>query len=96
MQVLANLEGGALRCLRLLLPLILFALTTSSLLAQSTPASKDGNGFILPSLGYAATPDRIPGSIEPSASVLLAKSLHPKALPQYDPGAVDFSSGLTI
>jgi subtilase family serine protease len=38
---------------------------------------------------FAVTPDRISGLISSSATVVLAKSLHPKAQPQYDQGAVD-------
>ena len=48
-------------------------------------------GFVLTGLSYAATPDRIAGSIESSARVVLAKSLHPRAQQQYDLGAVEGS-----
>ncbi len=55
--------------------------------------------FLLPllasSLCFAAQPDRIPGPIDSSQMVPLAKSLHPKAQPQYDQGAVNPSLKLT-
>src|ERR1700722_885011 len=38
---------------------------------------------------FAATPDRIIGPIDASRSTALAKSLHPKAQPQYDQGPVE-------
>jgi hypothetical protein len=40
-------------------------------------------------LCFAAQPDRIAGRIDSSPSVPLARSLHRKALPQYDQGPVD-------
>lgn len=55
--------------------------------------------FLLPllasSLCFAAQPDRITGPIDSSQMVPLAKSLHPKAQPQYDQGAVNPSLKLT-
>jgi subtilase family serine protease len=55
--------------------------------------------FILPllasSLCFAAQSDRITSPIDSSQVVPLAKSLHPKAQPQYDMGAVDPSLALT-
>jgi Pro-kumamolisin, activation domain len=55
--------------------------------------------FILPllasSLCFAAQSDRITGPIDSSQVVPLAKSLHPKAQPQYDTGAVDPSLALS-
>jgi hypothetical protein len=55
--------------------------------------------FLLPllasSLSFAAQPDRIPGTINSSQVVALAKSLHPKAQPQYDQGLVDPSLKLS-
>jgi len=54
--------------------------------------------FILPllasSLCFAAQSDRITSPIDSSQVVPLAKSLHPKAQPQYDMGAVDPSLAL--
>ncbi|MGA8271846.1 MAG: protease pro-enzyme activation domain-containing protein [Candidatus Sulfotelmatobacter sp.] len=55
--------------------------------------------FLLPllasSLCFAAQPDRIAGTINSSQVVALAKSLHPKAQPQYDQGLVDPSLKLS-
>src|SRR3984957_6390259 len=55
--------------------------------------------FILPllasSLCFAAQSDRITSPIDSSQVVPLAKSLHPKAQPQYDMGAVDPSLALS-
>jgi hypothetical protein len=55
--------------------------------------------FLLPllasSMCFAAQPDRITGPIDSSQMVPLAKSLHPKAQPQYDQGAVNPSLKLT-
>ena len=55
--------------------------------------------FVLPllasSLCFAAQPDRIPGTINSSQVVALARSLHPKAQPQYDQGLVDPSLKLS-
>jgi subtilase family serine protease len=55
--------------------------------------------FILPllasSLCFAAQSDRITSPIDSSQVVPLAKSLHPKAQPQYDTGAVDPSLALS-
>jgi subtilase family serine protease len=55
--------------------------------------------FLLPllatSLCFAAQPDRITGAINSSQTVALAKSLHPKARPEYDQGAVDSSLKLS-
>jgi biotin operon repressor len=55
--------------------------------------------FLLPllasSLCFAAQPDRITGPINSSQMVALAKSLHPKAQPQYDQGPVDPSLKLS-
>jgi subtilase family serine protease len=55
--------------------------------------------FILPllasSLCFAAQSDRITSPIDSSQVVPLAKSLHPKAQPQYDMGAVDPSLPLS-
>jgi subtilase family serine protease len=49
--------------------------------------------FLLPLLAstlcFAAQPDRITGPIDSSQGVMLRKTLHPKAQPQYDLGAVD-------
>src|SRR5271169_4760058 len=42
-------------------------------------------------LCLAAQPDRIAGPIDSSRGVTLARSLHPKARPQYDQGAVESS-----
>jgi len=41
------------------------------------------------SYGFAATPDRITGAIDSCQTVELARSLHPKAQPQFDQGPVD-------
>ncbi|MGD1022843.1 MAG: protease pro-enzyme activation domain-containing protein [Candidatus Sulfotelmatobacter sp.] len=55
--------------------------------------------FLLPllatSLCFAAQPDRITGGINSGQMVALAKSLHPKAKPEYDQGVVDPSLKLT-
>jgi subtilase family serine protease len=55
--------------------------------------------FLLPLLAstlcFAAQSDRIAGTIDVSKRTPLAKSLHPKAQPQYDIGAVDPSMKLT-
>ncbi|HKN17052.1 MAG TPA: S53 family peptidase [Candidatus Sulfotelmatobacter sp.] len=55
--------------------------------------------FLLPllatSLCFAAQPDRITGAINSGQAVVLAKSLHPKAKPEYDQGPVDPSLKLT-
>ena len=55
--------------------------------------------FLLPlvasSLCFAAQPDRITGPIDSSRMVELARSLHPKALPQFDQGPVDPAMQLT-
>ncbi len=55
--------------------------------------------FLLPllasSLCFAAQPDRITGPIDSSQMVPLAKSLHPKAQPQYDQGPVNPSLKLS-
>src|SRR5271170_8529175 len=40
-------------------------------------------------LCFAAQPDRITGTIDSSQMAALTKSLHPKAQPRYDQGAVD-------
>ncbi len=46
--------------------------------------------LLIPStLSFAAAPDRITASIVSGQMVELARSLHPKAQPQYDQGAVD-------
>jgi subtilase family serine protease len=45
--------------------------------------------LLVSSYSFAATPDRITGAIDSSQVVELARSLHPKAQPQYDQGAVD-------
>jgi subtilase family serine protease len=55
--------------------------------------------FLLPllatSLCFAAQPDRITSAINSNQTVALAKSLHPKAKPQYDQGPVDPSLKLS-
>ncbi|MGA8441021.1 MAG: protease pro-enzyme activation domain-containing protein [Candidatus Sulfotelmatobacter sp.] len=55
--------------------------------------------FVLPllatSLCFAAQPDRITRAISSSQTVALAKSLHPKARPEYDQGAVEPSLKLS-
>jgi len=55
--------------------------------------------FLVPllatSLCFAAQPDRITGAINSRQTVALAKSLHPKAKPEYDQGAVDSSLKLS-
>jgi subtilase family serine protease len=55
--------------------------------------------FLLPllasTLAFAAQPDRILSTIDSSQAVALTKSLHPKAQPQYDQGAVDPSFKLS-
>jgi subtilase family serine protease len=50
--------------------------------------------LLLTAIGMAQTQDRILRPIESSGSVALAKSLHPKAKPQYDQGAVDAQTRL--
>jgi subtilase family serine protease len=45
--------------------------------------------LLLTAIGMAQTQDRILRPIESSGSVTLAKSIHPKAKPQFDQGAVD-------
>ena len=45
--------------------------------------------LLISSYGFAATLDRITGAIDSSRAVQLARSLHPKAQPQFDQGAVD-------
>src|SRR5579863_3878418 len=44
---------------------------------------------LAPTLCFAAQPDRIAGSIESRQMVTLRGSVHPKAQPQFDQGAVD-------
>lgn len=55
--------------------------------------------FLLPllatSLCFAAQPDRITGAINSGQMVALARSLHPKAKPEYDQGPVDPSLKLS-
>src|SRR5271155_1078068 len=51
--------------------------------------------FLASTLCFGAQPDRITGPIDSSSTVALAKSLHPKAQPQYDQGAVDPAMKLT-
>jgi subtilase family serine protease len=51
--------------------------------------------LIFSTLSFAAAPDRITASIDSSRTIALAKSLHPKAQPQYDQGAVDPSRQLS-
>jgi subtilase family serine protease len=51
--------------------------------------------FLAPCLCFAAQPDRIAGTVDASQRVVLVKSLHPKAQPQYDLGPVDPSLKLT-
>ncbi|MGD0792312.1 MAG: protease pro-enzyme activation domain-containing protein [Terriglobales bacterium] len=51
--------------------------------------------LICTALSFAAAPDRITGAIVSSQTVALAKSLHPKAQPQYDLGPVDPSRQLS-
>jgi len=55
--------------------------------------------FLLPllvsTLAFAAQPDRILSTIDSSQSVALARSLHPKAQPQFDQGAVEPSLKLS-
>jgi subtilase family serine protease len=55
--------------------------------------------FLLPilasTLSFAAPPDRIAGPINSSQTIALAKSLHPKAQPQYDLGVVEPSLKLS-
>ncbi len=45
--------------------------------------------LVLSSLGFAVTPDRITSSIDSVRTVQLARSVHPKARPEYDQGTVD-------
>jgi hypothetical protein len=45
--------------------------------------------FLAPTLCFAAQPNRIAGSIDSRQMVTLPGSLHPKAQPQFDQGAVD-------
>ena len=45
--------------------------------------------LLVSSYSFAATTDRIAGAIDSSQVVQLARSLHAKAQPQYDQGAVD-------
>src|SRR4029077_2460376 len=51
--------------------------------------------LILSTLSFAAAPDRIAGAVLSSQTVALAKSLHPKAQPQYDLGPADPSRQLS-
>src|SRR5271157_832941 len=51
--------------------------------------------LIFSTLSFAAAPDRITASIDSGQTIALAKSLHPKAQPQYDQGAVDPSRQLS-
>ena len=45
--------------------------------------------FFVSNLAFAAAPDRITDAIDVSQMVELARSVHPKAQPQYDQGAID-------
>jgi subtilase family serine protease len=45
--------------------------------------------LICSTLSFAAAPDRITGAIDSSQMIELARSLHPKAQPQYDQGVID-------
>src|ERR1700719_2650266 len=45
--------------------------------------------LFLCSVSFGAVPDRILGPTDSGRNVTLSKSLHPKAKPQYDQGAVD-------
>ena len=45
--------------------------------------------LLVSSHSFSATPDRIRGAIDSSQVVQLARSVHPKAEPQYDQGVVD-------
>ncbi len=45
--------------------------------------------YLLSALMFAAAPDRVTQAIDASRTVELARSLHPKAQPQYDQGVVD-------
>jgi subtilase family serine protease len=51
--------------------------------------------LILSTLSFAAAPDRITGPIDSRQTVALARSLHPRAQPQYDRGLVDPSRPLS-
>src|ERR1700692_2977280 len=71
-----------MRCVRAAL------LSFSNLLTLSFPAITFCT-LLLTAISTAQTQDRILRPIESSGSVTLAKSLHPKAKPQYDQGPVD-------
>src|ERR1700692_3103658 len=71
-----------MRCVRAAL------LSFSNLLTLSFPAITFCT-LLLTAISTAQTQDRILRPIESSGSVTLAKSIHPKAKPQYDQGAVD-------
>src|SRR5216684_5361892 len=51
--------------------------------------------LILSTFSFAAAPDRITGPIDSNQTIALAKSLHPKAKPQYDLGPVEPSRQLS-